>query len=180
MEGKNCQLCLLPKNTLNHFSPSHSCRAQCSEREECRTHTATVHTPPRAREVRPPLLPKVGKTKGSREKMASTNTTLSFSPLGCPRNQGKGRSAHTTTTTPSPLVVRRRLSQQHHPLHRRHTAVLAAGGTSGGGGFGAGVATEQTTAVNPLDDHVPVDRFYDGRVGTHSRVSDSLHGPYWL
>ena len=35
-------------------------------------------------------------------------------------------------------------------------------------GFGAGVADARTDAPNPLDDHVPVDRFYDGLRQLHA------------
>ena len=35
-------------------------------------------------------------------------------------------------------------------------------------GFGAGVADAQTDAPNPLDDHVPIDRLYDGLRQLHA------------
>lgn len=47
-------------------------------------------------------------------------------------------------------------------------AAASSGAGGGGGGFGAGVSADPTSASNPLDDHVPVDRFYDGLRQLHA------------
>ena len=98
----------------------------------------------------------------------------------------RGPAAATSTNVVVVVFSHRRRVSHHHLHHRRRHAVVVAaaaeaddgggGGGGGGGGarsvvgggFGAGVATQSTADTNPLDDHVDVDRFYDGLRQVHS------------
>ena len=64
---------------------------------------------------------------------------------------------------------------------RRAPARVSSSPRAEGGGFGAGVATRDSAASNPLDAHVPIDRFYDGLRQLHASpdiylVDDFLTG----
>jgi hypothetical protein len=67
---------------------------------------------------------------------------------------------------PSRGAVRAGVARRRRRLLRA-SAVPESSSSSSDGGFGAGVGSSATTS-NPLDDHVPIDRFYPGMRQLHA------------